>query len=81
MQTVKNFFGIQESYRFEIYDLTTLITVLNVSLILMGFWWAPMLGLLNCGICIGLNIKSRAHINAYVTQIMLIILNTYFLTL
>lgn len=81
MQTVKNFFGIQESYRFEIYDLITLITVLNVSLILMGFWWAPMLGLLNCGICIGLNVKSRAHINAYVTQIMLIILNTYFLTL
>lgn len=81
MQTVKNFFGIQKSYRFEIYDLTTLITVLNVSLILMGFWWAPMLGLLNCGICIGLNVKSRAHINAYVTQIMLIILNTYFLTL
>lgn len=78
---MKEFFGIEGNYRFEIFDLTALITILNVVFIVMGFWWAPMLGLVNCGICIGVNIKSHAHINAYLTQIALIVLNCYFLTL
>lgn len=77
---MREFFSITENkYRFEIFDLTAVITILNVLFIVLGQWWAPILGLLNCGICIGLNIKSRAHINAYLTQIALIVLNIYFL--
>lgn len=79
---IKDFFCIKEdSYRFEIFDLMALITVLNVSFILMGFWWAPLLGITNCAIGIVLNIRGRCHINTYITQIALIVLNCYFLTL
>lgn len=79
---MKDFFNIKENnYRFEIYDLTALVTILNVTFVLMGFWWAPILGLVNCGICLLVNIKNNAHINSYITQIALIILNIYFLTL
>ena len=68
-------------YRFEIYDLMSLVTVLNVAFVLMGFWWAPILGIVNC--CIGLvvNVLNRVHLNNYITQVALMILNIYFLTL
>lgn len=79
---MKKFFGIMENrYVFEIFDLTSLITIINVALIVLGFWWAPFFGLINCLIFILLNIKTNAHINSYLTQIALIILNVYFLTL
>lgn len=79
---MKEFFGIEQNkYEFEIGDLTTLITILNVATILMGFWWAPFLGILNCCICLCLNIKNNVHINLYVTQVALIVLNIYFLNL
>ena len=79
---MKKFFDIkEEEYRFEIWDLTALITIFNVAFVLMGFWWAPILGLANCTICLIANVKNHAHINNYVTQIALIILNCYFLTL
>ena len=79
---MREFFSITESkYQFEMYDVTTLITILNVAFILMGFWWAPILGLVNCTICLIANVKNHAHINNYVTQVALIILNCYFLTL
>ena len=79
---MRDFFGIKDnSYRFEIYDLMSLITVLNVAFVLMDFWWAPILGIVNC--CIGLvvNVLNRVHLNNYITQLALIILNIYFLTL
>ena len=79
---VKEFFNITDKeYKFEMYDLTTLITVLNVAFIIMGFWWAPILGIANCVVFIVLNIINKVHINSYITQIALIILNVYFLTL
>ena len=79
---LKEFFSIKEnSYKFEMADLTTLVTILNVAFILMGFWWAPILGIINCGICIVLNILNHVHINMYITQIALVVLNVYFLTL
>lgn len=80
--TTKEFFSINEqSYKFEIFDLTALITILNVTFIVLGFWWAPILGLLNCVICIVVNVLNHAHLNGYFTQVALIILNIYFLTL
>lgn len=79
---MKEFFSITEdSYKFEIMDLFTFITILNVAFILMGFSWAPWLGILNCILNIIYSIKVKAHINLYIMQIALIILNAYFLTL
>ena len=79
---MKKFFGINaEKYEFEIWDITTIITILNVAFIVMGFSWAPILGLVNCGICIFLNIKNHNHINSYITQVALVVLNVYFLTM
>ena len=77
---VKKFFGITENkYMFEVWDITTLLTILNVTLILCGVWFAPMFGIINCFICLIINVKNNSHINTYLTQIALIILNCYFL--
>lgn len=78
---MKKFFGIESAYKFEWYDLTALITLANIILVLLGFHWAPLFGLANCGICLVLNVNYRAHINSYITQLALIVLNFYFLTL
>lgn len=80
---MKNFFGIEKKYYcFEIADLFTLITVLNVILVLCGLWYAPILGIINCCLSIVNNIRIKGvHINNYITSISLIILNIYFLTL
>ena len=80
--TIKNFFRITENtYKFETMDISSLLTVLNVALVLMGFWWAPIIGIANCVFGLACNIKNRSHINGYVMQIALIVLNVYFLTL
>jgi hypothetical protein len=81
MTKIKKFFGIESSYKFEMMDLFALITVANVTLVLMGFWWAPIIGLINCGLSVINNIRCKCHINAYIMQVALIILNSYFLTL
>jgi hypothetical protein len=78
---MKKFFSIETSYSFEANDIVALITIANVVLIIMGFWWAPMVGLVNCVVGIILNIKNRVHINLYIMQIAFIVLNIYFLTL
>ena len=78
---MKKFFGIEEKFRFELMDLFSLLTILNVIFILMGFWWAPILGLVNCVLNIYFFTKTATHVNAYIMQIALIILNIYFLTL
>ena len=77
---IKNFFGIEnEKYLFEWADLTSLLTVLNVALVIAGFSWAPWIGIINSGLGILLNVKFKSHLNMYVMQIALIILNAYFL--
>ena len=78
---MKKFFGIEEAFRIEAMDIFTIITILNVTFILMGFWWAPILGLVNCVANIAYGVKHRVHINMYIMQIALIVLNVYFLTL
>ena len=79
---MREIFSIEEKeYKFEIWDLTALITILNVAFILMCFWWAPILGLVNCAICLVMNVINKVHINNYVTQVALIVLNIYFLTM
>lgn len=80
MQAIKKFFSITENkYQFEIFDILSILTVLNVALILVGWTLAPAIGIINCIISIIVNIKSKAHINTYIMQVALIILNIYFL--
>lgn len=82
MTSIKKFFGITENnYTFEWCDFTTFITILNVMFVLIGKWWAPFFGLLNCFVGLALNVKYKAHINTYMMQIALIVLNIYFLQL
>ena len=77
---MKEFFSITEKkYVFEVADLTTIITILNVLFVVYGFAWAPWLGIVNCSVWLVLNVKARAHVNSYVTQIALIVLNVYFI--
>lgn len=79
---MKTFFGIETNrYIFEWSDITTALTVLNVTLVLAGFAYAPWIGIINCLLGLALNIKFRTHINMYIMQIALIVLNFYFLTL
>lgn len=78
---MRKFFGIETAYRFEVMDLFALLTIFNVAFILIGFWWAPIIGLVNCGLSILNNVKNKYHINGYIMQIALIVLNVYFLTL
>lgn len=80
MQAIKKFFSITENkYQFEIFDILSILTVLNVALILVGWTPAPAIGIINCIISIIVNIKNKAHINTYIMQVALIILNIYFL--
>jgi hypothetical protein len=79
---MRKFFGIEkEKYIFEWGDISTLLTIANVLLIILGFWWAPLIGIVNCGLALVLGAKSHAHINMWVMQIALVVLNCYFLTL
>lgn len=79
---MKNFFSITEKkYVFEWMDIFAIVTILNVTLVVLGFWWAPAIGIINCYLNIRYSVKNRAHINTYVMQIALLILNFYFLTL
>ena len=80
INAMKKFFSVDsKKYIFEWDDISTLLTILSVALIVKGFWWAPFFGLINSGLGIVLNIKRHAHLNAYITQIALVVLNTYFL--
>lgn len=81
MKKIKKFFGIEKSYEFELMDLFAFITILNVVLILVGIWWAPIFGVINCVLNIGFSIRNKTHINFYLMQIALLVLNIYFLTL
>ena len=76
---MKKFFGITRPYLFEIFDITTLLTILNVLCIINGWYWAPLFGIANCIIFLFLNMRTHTHINTYVTQFALLILNLYFL--
>lgn len=82
MNKIKKFFGVEEDrYIFEWNDLTTMLTILNVALVVSGYAWAPWVGIVNCCIGLLLNIKYKTHLNLYAMQIALIILNAYCLTL
>lgn len=82
MKKIKNFFSITENtYKFEFGNISTILTVVNVAMVLGGLWYAPIVGIINCILSLVLNVKYHSHINMYVMQIALVILNICFLTL
>ena len=79
---MKKFFGIEsDKYVFEWADVTTGLTILNVVLVLVGIAWAPIIGIVNSILGLILNIRFKTHLNMYVMQLALIVLNVYFLNL
>jgi hypothetical protein len=79
---MRKFFGIEnDKYVFEWADVTTGLTILNVVLVLVGIAWAPVIGILNSILGLILNIRFKTHLNMYVMQLALIVLNVYFLNL
>jgi hypothetical protein len=79
---MRKFFGIEsDKYVFEWGDVTTGLTILNVVLVLVGIAWAPIIGIVNSILGLILNIRFKTHLNMYVMQLALIVLNVYFLNL
>ena len=79
---MRKFFGIEsDKYVFEWADITTGLTILNVVLVLVGIAWAPIIGIVNSILGLILNIRFKTHLNMYVMQLALIVLNVYFLNL
>lgn len=66
-------------YKFEIGDIFAVLTILSVTFIIMGYWWAPLLSLINCIGNLIYGYKNKLHINFFCIQLALIVLNTYFL--
>lgn len=75
----KKFFRINEAFRFEWSDLSACLILANVVLIICGFWWAPVVGLVNCGLSLVLNCANRVHLNAHIINGAIIALNIFFL--
>lgn len=80
IKRVREFFGIESNkIRVEWMDIATILTVINVSLIIAGFWWAPIVGIINATANIIIMIIKKGHINGYIMQAALLIMNIYFL--
>ena len=62
-------------------DLSAILVALNVIFVIAGYGWAPIFGLINNSIGLGLNIKEQGHFNLNIINISFIILNIYFLQL
>lgn len=79
MTKVKNFFKIEEKYRFEYNDLRCLITILNVVLIIIYGLSISWFGLAVAAIGIVKDLTIDRHINGLLMHIATAALNIYFL--
>ena len=80
IKRVREFFGIESNkIKVEWMDIATILTVINVALIIAGFWWAPIVGIINATANIIIMIIKKGHINGYIMQAALLIMNIYFL--
>lgn len=78
---MKEFFRIEESYRFEYNDLRALITVINVILIMIFGLSIAWFGLAVALIGVVKDLKVDRHINGLVMHLASVALNVYFLIL
>ena len=81
MNAIKNFFKIETAYSFEWNDLRSILTVINVILVMMYG-----LSIAWFGLAIGIfgmikELSGNRHINCLVSYLATIALNIYFLTL
>ena len=81
MTAVKKFFNIEHSYKFEWNDLRTVLTVINVALIIIfgvaGSWFGLAISIFG----IVKELTGNRHINCLVSYVATIVLNIYFITL
>ena len=78
---MKDFFKIEESYRFEYNDLRALITVINVILVMIFGLSIAWFGLAVALIGVIKDLKVDRHINGLVMHLASVALNIYFLIL
>ena len=78
---MRNFFRIEEPYRFEYNDLRALITVINVILIMIFGLSIAWFGLAVALIGVIKDLKVDRHINGLVMHLASVALNIYFLIL
>lgn len=81
MTTIKNFFNITTKYQFEWNDLRTVITVLNVILIMNYGLSIAWFGLAIAILGMVKELTGNRHINCLVSYLATIALNIYFITL
>lgn len=78
---MKEFFRVEEPYRFEYNDLRALITVINVILIMIFGLSIAWFGLAVALIGVIKDLKIDRHINGLVMHLASVALNVYFLIL
>lgn len=78
---MKEFFRVEEPYRFEYNDLRALITVINVILIMIFGLSIAWFGLAVALIGVIKDLKVDRHINGLVMHLASVALNVYFLIL
>ena len=81
MTRVKEFFRIEESYKFEYNDLRCAITVINVILIMIFGLSIAWFGLAVALVGVIKDLKVDRHINGLVMHLSSVALNVYFLIL
>lgn len=81
MLNIKKFFNISKPYQFEWNDLRTLITVINVILIMKYGLSIAWFGLTVAILGIVKELTGNRHINCLISYLATIALNVYFITL
>lgn len=81
MTRVKEFFKIEEPYKFEYNDLRCAITVINVVLIMIFGLSIAWFGLAVALVGVIKDLKVDRHINGLVMHLSSVALNVYFLIL
>jgi hypothetical protein len=79
MTRVKEFFRIEEPYKFEYNDLRCMITVINVILIMIFGLSIAWFGLAVAFVGVIKDLKIDRHINGLVMHLSSVALNVYFL--
>lgn len=78
---MKKFFNITTPYQFEWNDLRTMLTVINVTLIILfgvaGSWFGLAIAIFG----IIKELTGNRHINCLISYVATIVLNIYFITL
>ena len=81
MTKVKDFFGIEQSYKFEYNDLRAGITLINVILIMLFGLKISWFGLVVALIGVVKDLKCNRRINGLIMHLSNVVLNSYFLIL